>query len=176
MELYIPLFFWGVLSGEDLTTKLVNSRISFFFLGLVKDVLGLVKDVPSSLPMAADLLFGVGFWGWRAAAQARHHGPPQPCVSDVNVHKRLTLCHFLNDVLGSRQRTVSTTLFLAYHVAGQVSLYQIVSEDPLLISVPESTIQGQSQCGSSSGCAFALFKWFQQRSICCVPAREEITT
>jgi hypothetical protein len=85
-ELYLiivtlhTLYFFGVLSGEDLTTKLVNSGISFFFLGLV-------KDVPSSLPMAADLLFGVGLWGWRAAAQARHHGPPQPCVSDVNVHK-----------------------------------------------------------------------------------------
>ena len=66
---------------------------------------------------------------------------------DVNVRKRFTFCHFLNErVWITGRRTVSAAFFISYHVAAQLSTKLCLKIGRFCPRIYHS---GSVRCGSS---------------------------
>ena len=96
---------------------------------------------------------------------ARIYTTTQPCVFDINVSKRLTFCHFSNQKF--RNETTKSLQRLFFHLASAryVSLGHVVAIDPLIDSIPESSID----CWASA-VLHLTGRCCQQGSICWGPA------
>jgi len=70
------------------------------------------------------------------------HGFTQPCVFDIHVPKRLTCCHFFNDPISTSDDEKFQEPFFHLACGRHVSLRHVVAIDPLIDSIPESSIDG----------------------------------